>query len=238
MNSGKGVYIEGVDFASDHYYTDLFSYFGCNYIHDGYSYNVQSLIGVGGTFAEDYEFNYQYDSDSDYSVDEIGADEGTLFFTSQDEKGRGVYYDGEGQYHTIFTSSLLGAMIDGARPNTKATLMSSYLSYLTQPFVDVDETAISSTEYKLIQNYPNPFSNSTVISYSINGKNDTNASIQIYNLKGELVKEFANLPLYNNLGEVVWNWTDDNCNPVANDLYFYKINGIENCQIKKMVLMR
>ena len=131
MDSGKAVYIEGVDFASGHYYTTLFSYFGCNYVHNGYSYNVQSLIGVGGTFAEDYEFNYQYGSDSDYSVDEIGADEGTIFFVSQDDKGRGVCYGGGGQYRTIFTSTLLGSMIDGVGDNTKANLMSDYFSYLT-----------------------------------------------------------------------------------------------------------
>ncbi len=238
MNSGKAVYVEGVDFASDHYFTDLFSYFGCNYDGDGYAYNVQSLFGVDGTFAEDYEFNYQYGSDSDYSVDEIGADKGTLFFISQDEKGRGVCYDGEGQYHTIFTSSLLGAMIDGARPNTKATLMSSYLSYLTQPFVDVDETSISSTEYKLIQNYPNPFNSTTVISYRLNRKQAQKADIVIYNVKGQKVKGFSNLLIENDSGSVGWNGLDDNGIPVQNGIYFYKLGGVENSQVKKMVIMR
>ncbi|MBC8527414.1 MAG: T9SS type A sorting domain-containing protein [Candidatus Cloacimonetes bacterium] len=133
MDSGKAVYIEGVDFAKDHHNYNLFNYFGCNYVHDGYSANVHYLIGVDGTFAENYQFNYQYDSDSDYSVDEISADEGTIFFTSQEGKGRGVCYDGGGQYRTIFTSTLLGAMINGVGNNTKANLMTEYLSYLTSP---------------------------------------------------------------------------------------------------------
>jgi len=85
---------------------------------------------VGNTFTSGDNFAFQYDEDPDYLVDVLGAEEGTLYFTCQNEIGRSVYYD-EGSYRVICTSSIFGAMADAEGTNTKADLMSRYFSYLS-----------------------------------------------------------------------------------------------------------
>lgn len=64
------------------------------------------------------------------------------------------------------------------------------------------------------------------------------ANIVIYNIKGQKVKGFSNLPIENGSGSVVWNGVDDNGMPVQDGIYFYKLRGVENSQVKKMVIMR
>jgi hypothetical protein len=85
---------------------------------------------VGNTFTSGDNFVFQYDEDPDYMVDVLSADEGTLYFTCQNEIGRSVYYD-EGSYRVICTSSIFGAMADAEGSSTKANLMSRYFSYLS-----------------------------------------------------------------------------------------------------------
>ena len=233
------MYVEGVDFAFNHYPCPIFSYFGCNFIDDGDSLNVQNLIGESGTLAEGYQFEYQYGSDSDYQVDEISANEGTLIFTSQDGKGRGVCYDGGEQYHTIFTSTLFGAMIDGESPNTKAELMSSYLAYLTQPFVSTDEHN-SLSEFIVVNNYPNPFNPATTISFSV-AQTSSFVNLEVFNIKGQKIKTFpVILSSESSLGKgsIVWNGTDDNNQPVSSGIYFYKLKTGDYQKVRKMILLK
>lgn len=82
------------------------------------------------TFTSGDNFAFQYDEDPDYMVDVLSADEGTLYFTCQNEIGRSVYYD-EGSYRVICTSSIFGAMADAEGSNTKANLMVRYFSFLS-----------------------------------------------------------------------------------------------------------
>ena len=326
LDSGKAVYVEGVDFGSDHYYTELFSYFGCNYLGDGFTNNVQYLMGLSGTFTAGLQFSYQYGADTDYLVDQIDENEGTLFFVSQDGIGRGVCYDGEDQYRTIFTSTLFGAMIEGPEISTKAYLMENYLNYLFPPInaifyadvtsgfdpltvnffdlseatvlpiiswqwdfendgvidsyeqnpthiyqepgtytvsltvstfgnvytdteikqdyiyvessANIDDSQFGESEFILHQNYPNPFNSFTKISFSsVNSHPEHQPKILIYNVKGDLVKEFDNIQMNQNIGEVIWDGKDNNGIKVADGIYFYQFDDIDS-KIKQMVILR
>jgi len=231
------VYIEGVDFAYNHYTTELFTFFGCNFIATGGDTNVQTLTGLNGTLAEGYEFTYQYGTDSDYQVDEISANGGSLILTSQDGIGRGVCYDGYQHYHTIFTSTLLGSMINAESPNTKAELMGSYLDFLTQPVVSVEDPDDPHASL-VLNNYPNPFSRSTTISFSGRMTLYDSYQISIYNIKGECVRDLQPHSYDINTLEVEWNGKDNTDKDVKSGLYFYslKING-KNVAIKKCLLV-
>ena len=94
------------------------------------------------TFASGDNFAFHYDEDPDYMVDVLDADEGVLYYISQDETGRSVYYD-EGSYRVICTSSIFGAMTDAEGTNTKADLMARYFSYLSN---DADPHIWASTD--------------------------------------------------------------------------------------------
>jgi len=106
------------------------------------------------------------------------------------------------------------------------------------PPQSVDDSNQLFVNSNLIQNYPNPFNSTTVISYRLNRKQVPKADIVIYNIRGQKVKGFSNLPIENGSGSVVWDGADDNGMPVQDGIYFYKISGIENCQVRKMVMIR
>ena len=88
---------------------------------------------------------------------------------------------------------------------------------------------------KLSQNYPNPFNPCTTISYELSQQELVNASITVYNTKGQLVRTFKNL---NTSGNIVWDGRDNNNNVVNSGVYFYKLNCIKTSIIRKMVLIK
>ncbi len=88
----------------------------------------------------------------------------------------------------------------------------------------------------LIQNYPNPFVHETTISYSLSAGTE-NGSIMIYNIKGELVKQFEIDPT-NDEHTVSWNGLDKSGNAVANGIYFYKLKTETLERTQKMILMK
>lgn len=92
------------------------------------------------------------------------------------------------------------------------------------------------TSYKLLQNYPNPFNPSTVIEYQIT--NPMNVSINIYNVKGELIRELLNEEKSIGNYSVIWNGKDNFGNLVASGTYFYQIQSGNFIQAKKMILLK
>jgi hypothetical protein len=144
LDDGKSLYIEGVDVGNSYSSTTLYSYLGSTHLGDGNYENVQDLIGVNGSFAAPNQFQYLYSTDADYSVDEIGENGGMLFFRSQDDIGRGIFYDGGGQYRTIYSSTIFGAMKNDGM-NTKASMMERFLNWLngdSSPHIWISETDI------------------------------------------------------------------------------------------------
>jgi len=91
---------------------------------------------------------------------------------------------------------------------------------------------------RLSQNYPNPFNPSTTISYNLTEEEAETASIEIFNLKGQLIKSFTNLTVSNSFGSVVWDGLDDRNNFVSSGIYLLKLNSVDNSQFKKMILLK
>ncbi len=79
----------------------------------------------------------------------------------------------------------------------------------------------------LSQNYPNPFSESTTISFFSPRDDAMSAKINIFNIKGQLIKtikpENSNSPDYEPFFNVSWDGKDENGNPSASGIYFYKL---------------
>jgi hypothetical protein len=131
-----------VDVGYNHHSTTFFGYLGTDYVNNGATNGIHNIIGVENTFTSGDNFAFPFDTDPDYMVDVLSADEGTLFFTCQNELGRSVYYN-QGSYRTICTSSIFGAMADAEGTNTKADLMARYFSFLSN---DPDPHIWSSTD--------------------------------------------------------------------------------------------
>lgn len=86
-------------------------------------------------------------------------------------------------------------------------------------------------EFKLEQNFPNPFNPSTTIEYSL--PNSTKITIKVYDLLGRLVKELVNE--YKDAG--VYKVKFDGTN-LASGVYLYKIEAGTFVNVKKMVLVK
>ena len=90
---------------------------------------------------------------------------------------------------------------------------------------------------ELYQNYPNPVRSSTTISFSTTDLHGL-AQINIYNIKGQKVKQLKIENLKLKINEVVWNGKDDSGKPIANGIYFYKLSIDKKEIIKKMIILR
>jgi Peptidase family C25/Propeptide_C25/FlgD Ig-like domain len=89
---------------------------------------------------------------------------------------------------------------------------------------------------ELIGNHPNPFNPETSISFSLH-KNQA-VQINIYNIKGELVKSLINEDLPAGNHQKIWDGKDDMGKPVASGLYFGKFVTEDYKKINKMLLLK
>jgi len=85
-------------------------------------------------------------------------------------------------------------------------------------------------------NYPNPFNPETTISYSL-GK-DAAVSLEIYNLKGQLVNRLLNANQTKGTHSAVWNGKDSYGRDVASGFYFYRLTAGDRSQTHKILLMK
>ena len=99
------------------------------------------------------------------------------------------------------------------------------------------------TENYLGNNSPNPFTESTKIKFGF--KNSTSSGVlKIFNLKGQLIKQFKiqspiKLGTKFKINEVDWNGKDNKGNFVANGIYLYMVETKNwKSNIKKMIYLR
>jgi len=92
---------------------------------------------------------------------------------------------------------------------------------------------------KFISAHPNPFSTSTIISFT--GKPNLNNPflIKIYNIKGQLVRNLLITSSHLHSIEVVWDGMDENGNIVSEGIYLYSlfING-KMAEVRKLIFKK
>ncbi|MDP8221096.1 MAG: lamin tail domain-containing protein [Candidatus Stygibacter frigidus] len=89
----------------------------------------------------------------------------------------------------------------------------------------------------LIGNYPNPFNPVTKIQLSI-ADNDTPVSVNIYNVKGQLVKSLFQGSLDSGYQSLVWNGTDNNNQEAGSGVYFYRVQISGYISMNKMLMLK
>ena len=88
-----------------------------------------------------------------------------------------------------------------------------------------------------LSNYPNPFNPTTTINYSL--KENSKVSLNIYNIKGQKVKQLVSDHLPSGQHSVVWDGNDDNGSQVSSGIYFYKLNVNGKTEpVKKCLLLK
>ncbi|MDP8202112.1 MAG: C25 family cysteine peptidase [Candidatus Tenebribacter burtonii] len=125
--------------------------------------------------------------------------------------------------------------------NVRSVYSGGYQSALSTDAViehiqtNIDEIIIP-VKTELTGNYPNPFNPTTTISFST--KEAGYVSINIYNMKGQLVKILVNKQLDAAYYDIVWNGKDNSDKPVSSGTYFYKMKSNNYTATKKMILMK
>jgi flagellar hook assembly protein FlgD len=102
--------------------------------------------------------------------------------------------------------------------------------------MDSDDVTVTPTTSLLNQNYPNPFNPETTISFNIPAA--TNGSLNVYNVKGQLVKTLVNGPLAFGSHSFGWNGTANNGSAVSSGVYYYRLTAGSHSETKKMVLVK
>lgn len=101
---------------------------------------------------------------------------------------------------------------------------------------DKNEIETSPTISYLEGNYPNPFNPTTTIKYNIAQKE--HIKLQIFNAKGQMIKELVNGEIEAGFHTAVWNGDDHIGNKVASGVYFYKLETSSHTEMRKMLLMK
>jgi hypothetical protein len=107
--------------------------------------------------------------------------------------------------------------------------------------VKESDIGLMPSDYSLSQNYPNPFNPSTSIEFSV--PVNSNVTLTIYNLLGQVVTRLMDQDVNSGSYIVVWNGNDMNGLKVSSGIYFYEMkargdNGIDYSEMKKMVLLK
>ncbi len=121
---------------------------------------------------------------------------------------------------------------------------SKHYSTLTDEFGNFQLSVVTSVgpppttvpqSVNLSQNYPNPFSSSTDISYELN--TPTEVKITIYDILGREIRRYAAGSQMPGVQGVTWDGKDNFGKRAAAGVYFYKLQTKEETQVKKMVLV-
>ncbi len=109
--------------------------------------------------------------------------------------------------------------------------------YGSEPWVTIDDPVLPVPDQLVLQqNYPNPFNPTTTIAYSL--PEASHVRLDIYNVKGQLVKTLINGEMPAGMHSVVWDGRDSNNTAVASGVYFYRVSCPKVTQTKRMLLMK
>ena len=92
------------------------------------------------------------------------------------------------------------------------------------------------SDYKSISSYPNPFNQSTTITYTIPGKSEINLSI--FNIYGQIVKTVESGSISGGSHINHWDGTDQFGKEVSAGLYFLRLQVNDESTVRKVVLIK
>lgn len=104
------------------------------------------------------------------------------------------------------------------------------------PSTAIDNAGEFPSQFTLSANYPNPFNPATNIRFRT--ESFSTVELQIFDIKGSLVKTLVNENRAAGEYSIVWDATDNNGKAVASGVYFYQLKANDLVQTRKMQLIR
>jgi len=209
-----------------------------------YNYSCADFLLFDYTPPADLTLLDEMDSDAYYIT--LNED----FFSTQMSLGGNVnfYKWNNGQFTCIgnhtFDTSITDIYFD--TDNEELYTVGNYnISKYSYSETGTDDISIESINQIKLTNFPNPFNNSTTISFSLNTENTENTEISIFNIKGQKVKTLecinhVDAEATRSLHSITWNGDDNSGKAVSSGIYFYKLETGDGkfTSTKKMILMK
>ncbi len=146
-------------------------------------------------------------------------------YTTQDMKDSATYIQNGWDFEEVWS---IDPEINDGYPFLQWLLSSTPNSELDNSLIPIRLSVTS---------YPNPFNPETTIEFNKTVQGQVN--INIYNLKGQLVKNLLKDNLSKGIHKVLWQGRDNNAKQVVSGVYFYKISsGNDQSVTKKIILMK
>ncbi|MBN2542369.1 T9SS type A sorting domain-containing protein [bacterium] len=138
-------------------------------------------------------------------------------------------------YKTVYLSFAFEA-IDNF--DDRAYLMRQVLNWFgIETGIDT-ENNIHPVSFEDFNNYPNPFNASTTIRFAVANESMEPATVEFYNITGELLNSQNLGKLTTGIHDFEWNATDQRGHFLPNGIYFAKISVAKNTIIVKMILAK
>lgn len=108
--------------------------------------------------------------------------------------------------------------------------------HLESDAVDTNDNTIQPVNFELVGNYPNPFNPTTTIEFYTRSRGQLR--LDIYNLKGQLVKTLVNEDLPGGKHTFVWNGDDRNFKTVGSGVYLYRLTSPWGTVNSRMLMVK
>jgi len=150
-----------------------------------------------------------------------------LHYTPASAQGNFMYEIPTGQDYYTF--------LDNSHRHANAPLIEGALLFQHYGVTNQDDYG-PIQKPRLYQNFPNPFNPTTTIAFDLAKPSPVN--IEIYNLKGQLVKTLVNSDLTAGQHSIIWNGKDENNRDLSSGVYFYRMETQNYKSTNKMLLMK
>jgi len=233
--NGGNIWLEGRVTWKDDTPTPVHSMFNIN-IENQNMFILSDILGISGTLSEGTSFVYDgHNPVADYElIPEYPAFD---VFTIQDPfYSCGVAYNA-GDYRTIGTTFELGKILDGSSPSTKVELMQKILSWFDGTLTGFEDPQVENLSQGILASYPNPFTGNTTLKFS--AEDESNISLKIYNIHGELIQLLVNDELFTEgIHEILWEGKDEEGNPTPAGVYFGVLQTKKSVSSFKLILTK
>ena len=233
LDNGGNLYMEGRSTWTEDIHTTVHDKFNINVIPDSW-FLIDTLVGVSGLFTENMMFVDSAEAPvNKYHFEAVPPAE-IVFYNKDTTKGYVSVYN-EGNYKTIASSVNFGELA-GISSSNSAKLFKKYLDFfgVGQNTFGINE---SPGENQITaRNYPNPFTNQTIIDFSL--EKTSKVVINIFDINGRKINTLINKNLKKGNHKIIWEAQNNSGKAVPAGIYFYRIKTDKFCGGGKMILMR
>ena len=154
--------------------------------------------------------------------------------------GFSVYRDGVAIYTGIGLN-----MVDVVSPGTYQYYATSWYSdnveslpcqTITVITNVANEDNIAGVTTRLLGNFPNPFKPHTTISYQV--KDNSPVAVDIFNIRGQLVRSFQLGNQSRGAYNLVWDGKDESGRASGNGVYYYRLTAKDHSETRKMLMLK